>query len=256
MMIRSLRFVLIALVLLLGSACTAFGKLNLYSEAEEAQLGIQAYAEATAEYPEITSGPQYLMLQRVGQRIAAAAQKDYQWEFKLLRADDIPNAWCLPGGKVAVYTGILPLTQDEDGLAAVVGHEVAHATLRHGGKRMTQASILQAAMTAVGAGLSLTEMSDEAKTGVLTAFGLGSQVGVLLPYSRDHETEADVVGIRYAVRAGYDPYAAVALWERMAALGSGGPEWLSTHPHSEARAQKLRQVIPQIVAEEGKAPSR
>ncbi len=243
------RRLLVAALLLLPTACA---NLNLYSEQEEAQLGIQAYAEETSKYPLVTTGAQYEMVQRVGTKIAAASGKDYAWEFKLLKADDVPNAFCLPGGKVAVYTGILPITQNEAGLAAVIGHEVAHATERHGGKRMTQSTLTQAALAAVGAGLSFSTMDDEAKQGVLAAFGVGAQLGVLLPYSRGHETEADEVGIRYAIRAGYDPYEAVRLWERMAQLGSGGPQWLSTHPASEERARNLQAKIPQILAAEGK----
>lgn len=237
-------------VLVLAWLPTACSSLNFFSEEEEAQLGKQAYAEETSKYPVITSGPQYEMVQRVGRKIATASEKDFEWEFKLLKADDTPNAFCLPGGKVAVYTGILPLTQNEAGLAAVVGHEVAHATMRHGGKRMTQGSIADAVMSAVGAGLSIAEMSQGAREGVMAALGMGAQVGVLLPYSRDHESEADEIGIRYAIRAGYDPWEAPKLWERMAQLGSGGPEWLSTHPDSLNRAAALREKIPQIIEEE------
>jgi predicted Zn-dependent protease len=237
-----------ALSLLLASAACA--DLNFYSEEQEAQLGIEAYAQATSQHPLIESGADYELVQRVGRRIAKASGKDYQWEFKLLRADDTPNAFCLPGGKVAVYSGILPITQNEDGLAAVIGHEVAHATERHGGKRMTQNTLLQVALTAVGAGVSYSNMSPEAQQGVLAAFGLGAQVGLLLPYSRDQETEADEVGIRYAIRAGYDPYEAPRLWQRMAALGSSGPEFLSTHPDPQWRSSNLEARIPQILAEE------
>ncbi len=235
------------LLLLLSTACA---HLNLYSDGELAQLGTQAYAEETAKYPTITTGAQFDMVQRVGRRIAAVCGENFEWEFKLLKADDVPNAFCLPGGKVAVYTGILPLTLNENGLAAVLGHEIAHATQRHGGIRMTQGTLVQAAATAVGMGLSFTKMSDEAKQGVMTAFGVGSQVGVLLPYSRGHESEADEVGIRFAIRAGYDPYEAVRLWERMAKLGSSGPEWLSTHPDSGNRAKRLQERIPVLLAEE------
>lgn len=234
---------------LLAPLCAGCGSLNLFSPAEEARLGEEAYAAVVAEYPEVTTGPDYQMVQRVGHRIAAASGVDFDWEFKLLQSDEV-NAFCLPGGKVAVYTGILPVTRDEDGLAAVLGHEVAHATERHGGKRMTQYAILEVALTAAGAGLSMADMSDEARQGVLTAFGLGSQLGILA-YSRDHETEADEVGIRYTIRAGYDPYAAVRLWERMAELGGGGQlEWLSTHPNPLDRARNLEQKIPQILAAE------
>lgn len=224
--------------------------LNFYTEAEEAQLGAQAYAEETGKYPAVTRGAQYELVQRVGHKIAAATGKDYQWEFKLLQADDVPNAFCLPGGKVAVYSGILPLTQNENGLAVVLGHEVAHATQRHGGKRMTESTLTQVALAAAAAGLSLTKMSNDAKQGWMAAFGIGAQVGLLLPYSRAHETEADEVGIRYAIRAGYDPWEAPKLWERMSKLGSSGPSWLSTHPASADRARNLERVIPGILAEE------
>jgi predicted Zn-dependent protease len=142
------------------------------------------------------------------------------------------------------------VTQNEDGLAVVMGHEVAHAILRHGGKRMTQGTFAEFTMAAAQAGLDLTKMSGEAKAGTMAVLGMGAQVGVLLPYSRDHESEADIEGLRYAVRAGYDPNEAPKLWERMAALGGGTPEWLSTHPDPLARAQKLREMIPGIVEQE------
>jgi predicted Zn-dependent protease len=237
------------LVLLLG-LLPGCANLNMFSDTELNALGAQAYAEATKEYPEITSGPQYEMVQRVGKKIAAASEESFAWEFKLLKADQVPNAFCLPGGKVAVYSGILPLTQNENGLAAVLGHEVAHATLRHGGKRMTQETLFGAALAATQAGLEFSKMDTETKNLTLGALGLGGRVGMLLPYSRGHESEADVVGLRYAIRAGYDPFEAPKLWERMSKLGSSTPEWLSTHPASEARATKLREMIPRLQAEE------
>jgi predicted Zn-dependent protease len=237
----------VPLALLLLPACK---NLDFYSEADEAKLGVDAYKEETAKYSVINSGPQYEMVQRVGHKIADATGKKYDWEFKLLKADDVVNAFCLPGGKVAVYTGILPVTQNENALAVVLGHEVAHATQRHGGKRMTQETLTQAALAAVDAGLSLSKMSPDAKQGVMAAFGVGAQVGLTLPYSRAHETEADEIGIRYAIRAGYDPWEAPKLWERMAKLGSSGPSWLSTHPASLDRARDLERLIPQVLAEE------
>lgn len=237
--------------LLLALSPAACGNLNLYSDAELDELSLQAYEEATNEHGEVTSGPNYQMVQRVAAKIAAASGEDFHWQARLLKADDTPNAFCLPNGRIAIYTGILPITQDEDGLAIVMGHEVAHAVLRHGGKRMTQGTLTNAALAAVQAGLGFTEMGQEAQAGVMAALGVGAQVGVLLPYSRDHESEADVEGLRYAIRAGYDPYAAPALWERMAQLGGdGSPEWLSTHPHSQARADALREMIPVIVEQE------
>jgi predicted Zn-dependent protease len=247
-MLRSLRAFAFAALALLPGACA---NLNLFSEEEENALGVQAYAELTGQHPTITSGPEYEMVQRVGQRIAAASEKDFEWEFKLLKADDVPNAFCLPGGKVAIYTGILPVTQNEHGLAAVMGHEVAHATLRHGGKRMTQEAIFGIALEAANAGLELAEMSEDGRSLVLAAFGIGAQIGLLLPYSRGHETEADEIGLRYAIRAGYDPWEAPKLWERMEQLGGESPpEWLSTHPDSGSRAANLRAMIPRFVEEE------
>lgn len=237
-------------VLLLALLSPACGSLNLFSEEYENQLGVQAYAEETAKQRVITGTAEAQMIERVGRKIAAASGKDYQWEFKLLDAPQTVNAFCLPGGKVAIYTGILKVTQNENGLAAVMGHEVAHATQRHGGKRMTQGLLTSVALAAAEAGLAISDMSSEAKVGVMGALGLGAQVGVILPFSRSHETEADDVGLRYAIRAGYDPWEAPKLWERMAQLGSAGPEFLSTHPDPAGRAEYLRSRIPQLLAEE------
>lgn len=245
-----LRPVLLAALALLGAACA---NLNIYSDEDLEPLSLQAYEEATAETGgAITKGPQHDMVQRVAQKIAAASgETKFRWEARLLKADDVPNAFCLPNGRIAIYTGILPVTQNEAGLAVVMGHEVAHAILRHGGKRMTQGTFAEFSMAAAAAGLDMTKMSSEAKAGTMAVLGMGAQVGVLLPYSRDHESEADIEGLRYAIRAGYDPNEAPKLWERMAALGgSDTPEWLSTHPHSLARAQKLREMIQQIVEQE------
>lgn len=241
------------LCLLLGLLPTACGNLNFYTDDELEPLSLQAYEEATKETGgKITSGPQYEMVQRVAKKIAAACEEDFKWEARLLKADDIPNAFCLPNGRIAIYTGILPVTQNEAGLAVVMGHEVAHAVLRHGGKRMTQGSIMQGAMTAIDAGLGMAQMEAGTKGTVMAALGMGANVGVILPFSREHESEADIEGLRYAIRAGYDPEEAPKLWERMAKLGSGSsqPEWLSTHPGSEARAQKLREMIPVLKEQE------
>lgn len=213
-------------------------------------LGADAYVEATSAYPVVTNTAEARMVERVGQRIARASGRDYEWQFKLLLAPDEVNAFCLPGGKVAVFTGILPICADEDGLAIVLGHEVAHATSRHGAERISQELLAQLAIGLTAIGLDETKWSDETKGLVLLALGAGAQLGFLLPYSRDHESEADEIGLRFAIRAGYDPSAAPLLWERMAKLGDQGPEFLSTHPDPMARAQRLRELIPRIVAEE------
>ena len=242
--LRLLAFLLLTLV----PACA---NLNMFSDEYMNALGVQAYAEETKSAVEIKTGADYEMVQRVGQKIAAASEASFAWEFKLLKADKEANAFCLPGGKVAIYTGILPTTMNESGLAAVMGHEVAHAILRHGGKRMTQEALLSVALGAVQEGMSLSEMSKESRELTMLALGVGSRLGMLLPYSRGHETEADIDGLRYAIRAGYDPWEAPKLWERMSKLGGGGtPVWLSTHPAPDARAAYLRELIPQLTAQE------
>ena len=219
-----------------------------------AQMGVQAYAEETSKYREIKGTPEAQMVQKVGRAIATASGRDYQWEFKLLDAPDVVNAFCLPGGKIAVYSGLLPLTQNESGLATVIGHEVAHATSGHGKERMAQEEGAGVLLSAIEAGLSgWSSASAETKGMIMSAVGAGAQYGVLLPYSREHESEADEIGLRFMVRAGYDPNEAPKLWDRMAQLGdAGGPEFMSTHPDPKNRAQRLRELIPKIVAEEKK----
>lgn len=240
------RLSLVSLFLLAGCA-----DLNFYSDEQLESLSAQAYQEASTQYPVVTSGAEYRMVQEVARRIAAVAEEDgFPWEAKLLKADDVPNAFCLPNGRIAIYTGILPYTKNIDGLAAVMGHEVAHATLRHGGKRMTQNQLGGVVMAVAEAGMQMADMEGGTKDLAMGALGLGAQYGVLLPYSRDHESEADVMGIRYAIRAGFNPDEAPLLWERMATMGSGGPEWMSTHPDPLERAKKLREMIPQIRNEE------
>lgn len=205
---------------------------------------------------------QAALVRTVGKRIQGAVERyfrdenmsdqlnGYDWQFNLIESKEA-NAWCMPGGKVVVYTGILPVTQNEAGLAVVMGHEVAHAVLRHGGKRMTQGMIAQGTLQAAQAGLGMADMSEGARTGIMAVLGVGAQVGVLLPFSRDHESEADVEGLRYAIRAGYRAEEAPLLWERMAKLGgSDTPSWLSTHPASLDRAQKLRDMAPQLREQE------
>jgi metalloendopeptidase OMA1, mitochondrial len=240
---------LFSLTLVLG-ACANF---NLYSDEELEPLSKEAYEEATKETGGvITSGRDYEMVQRVARKIAAACEEDFPWEARLLRADNIPNAFCLPNGRIAIYTGILPITKNEDGLAIVMGHEVAHAVLRHGGKRMTQGMLTQGAMTALDAGLGVTQMEAGTRGNVMAALGVATNVGFTLRYSRGHESEADIEGLRYAIRAGYKPEEAPLLWERMAQLSGGesAPTWLSTHPASADRAAELRAAIPRLKEEE------
>ena len=254
---RTLPRLLLALLTLLLTACSTVEEtqrsqfiLPIFTDDVMDELGVDAYAEATQTYRAVVNTAEARMVDRVGQRIAQASGRDYRWQFSLFDAPDVVNAFCLPGGKVAVFTGILPICQDEHGLAVVLGHEVAHATSRHGAERISQELTAQIALGLVAAGVEETEWSDDTKAIVVGALALGTQFLLLLPYSRDHETEADEIGLRFAIRAGYDPNAAPALWERMAAQGDAGPEFLSTHPDPANRAARLRELIPRLVAEE------
>ena len=230
---------------------TGRSQLRLISVEQEQKMGLDAWQEILKDAPVETGTPDAQLVERVGRRIAAVSGVSYPWEFKLIRDDATVNAFCLPGGKVAVYSGLLPVTQSEAGLAAVIGHEVAHATSHHGAERVSQELIAQGAMVVAGYGL---EGQDPiVREAVMKGLGVGAQVGALLPYSRLHEHEADEVGLRYMIRAGYDPYEAVQLWHRMEKVGGERPpEFLSTHPEPAARAERLRGLIPQIAAEEGR----
>ncbi|MFN0207625.1 MAG: M48 family metallopeptidase [Planctomycetota bacterium] len=224
---------------------------SLLDSATENQMGLQAYQEVLATEKIITSGANAQMVKKIADRIAAAADRDaadrgtklnFNWQVVLIDSPAV-NAWCMPGGKMGVYTGILSVTQSEAGLAVVMGHEVAHAIARHGGERMSQQMGVDAALTAVQMGLS--KSSTATQQTVMTALGAGSQVGVLLPFSRSHESEADHIGIILMAKAGYDPHEAPKLWERMSKLGGGGsPEFLSTHPSNETRIKELTALIP------------
>lgn len=223
-----------------------------------AQMGAAAYEEATKEYPVITGTPQAAMVERVGRRIAQASGYDLAWEFRLLDAPDVVNAFCLPGGKVAIYTGMLRVAETEDELAAVMGHEVAHATAKHSNERVSQGSISETLLGGAGAALGFSELSQEAQKWVMTALSAGANVGILLPYSRAQESEADQIGLEFLIRADYDPEAAPRLWEKMAQMsGEQGPlaTFLSTHPAPQERAQRLRELIPEIRAKvKGSSP--
>lgn len=231
-------------------------RLSFFSDKELDALAVQAYAEATSKHPRITAGPEYEMVQRVGRKIAQASGRKYEWEFRLLDAPKVVNAFALPGGKIAVYSGLLSVTQNEDALAAVLGHEVAHATSGHSDERLSQEATKNAVL-ALGAAYTASrwdDLSDKDRAvaaGVLGASAVAAQYGVLLPYSRLHESEADEIGLRFLIRAGYDPQEAPKLWERMAARSpSSTPTFLSTHPDPLDRAKKLRELIPRIVTEE------
>lgn len=241
------------LLLLLGVACssvegTGRRQLRLVSDEQEARMGLDAWHEVLRGAHVVTGTPEARRVEDVGRRIAAASGEPYDWEFRLID-DPSVNAFCLPGGKVAVYTGLLPVAQDDAGLAAVLGHEVAHATAHHGAERVSQELVAAGVLEVASVGLE--GQQPLVREAVLKGLGLGAEVGALLPYSRLHEHEADAIGVRYMLRAGYDPRAAVLLWQRMAALERERPlELLSTHPDPAARAERIAGLIPAIAADE------
>jgi predicted Zn-dependent protease len=219
-------------------------------------MSFQSYSEFLSENKLSTDPVQTQMVKRVGSRIqkaledycAAEGKQDnlagYEWEFNLVE-DKSVNAWCMPGGKVVVYTGILPVTQTEAGLAVVLGHEIAHAYARHGAERMTQGLAVDLGGMALSEALST--QPEQTKSLFLQAYGLGSQIGILLPYSRTHENEADHLGLIFMAMAGYDPHEAVVFWQRMAKSAEGKdkpPELLSTHPAEETRIRNIQALVP------------
>ncbi|HEU4495719.1 MAG TPA: M48 family metallopeptidase [Flavobacterium sp.] len=177
--------------------------------------------------------------------------KDYQWEYKLVESKEA-NAWCMPGGKIVFYSGILPITKDEAGMAVVMGHEVAHALLNHGQQRMSADVLTQ--LGAVGVGMATGGKSEATQQIALQAYGVTTQYGVALPFSRSHESEADKIGLTLMAIAGYNPEASIAFWERMAANSKGNapPEFMSTHPSNATRIANLKALIPQAKAEAAK----
>jgi len=223
-------------------------QLMLISPAEEMGLGEEAYQKTLKSSKLSPDQAATDMVRRVGERIAKTADRpDYKWEFNLVEAPKTPNAFCLPGGKVVVYTGILPITRDETGLATVVGHEVAHALARHGAERMSTGLLTD--LAGKTAGIVFGGGHPETASAVEQAFGIGSNVGILLPFSRSQESEADHIGLILMSKAGYDPRQAVGFWQRMeqAAKGEHPPEFLSTHPSDERRVRQIEAWLPEAL---------
>ncbi len=230
---------------------TGRSQFNFISQDQELQLGLTSFNELKKEVPVSKDPAVNALLQKVGKKIAAVASPDMpnaQWEFVVFESKEA-NAFCLPGGKVGVYTGILPITKDEAGLATVIGHEVAHAVARHGGERMTQAMALQAGGQIAGALTS--SAAPITQQAVSLVYGLGSQLGYVLPHSRKQESEADRIGLTYMARAGYDPNAAISFWERFSAQSgnAGGPWFLRTHPVDAVRIADLKKWLPEAMQE-------
>ena len=243
---RSLRLLWTAAAGLMLAACatvpyTHRHQVNFLSAEQEDQMGAQAYAQVKSQN-KISKDPQTnAMVERVGRRIAAAAnQPDYHWEFVVIDDPKTVNAFCLPGGRIAVYTGILPLTKDETGLAVVLGHETAHALAHHGAERISSQTLMQLPLEVL-----LQGKSEEAQQLASAAFG----IGVALPFSRAQESEADHIGLIVMAKAGYDPRAALPFWERMAqeSKGKSPPVFLSDHPSDAQRIEKIKEELPEAL---------
>jgi predicted Zn-dependent protease len=209
-------------------------------------IGKTAYSSMLSETRVASGTDNAQTLTQVGRRISRVAdQPKFDWEYSLIREDTV-NAWCLPGGKIGFYTGILPVLENEAGMAFVMGHEVGHATARHGAERMSQQLALLGGLVGLEVYLSNeSELTPAQRAAILGAIGLGAEVGVMLPFSRSHESEADIIGLMYMSKAGYPPGESVKMWDRMAALGgSKMPTFLSTHPSHDKRKENLREWMP------------
>jgi predicted Zn-dependent protease len=235
-------------------------QLLMTSVGQEMQMGAQAYNQVKSD-PKMrpSQDPREVEpVKRVAARIVEAAKRSkyaemaqqFQWEVTVIKDDKTANAFALPGGKMAVYTGIFPMAKTEAGLAAVMGHEVVHALARHGAERMSQGQVANIGLQVVGAAVGMSSKNPVLGQATMAALGAGAQVGVLLPFSRKHESEADYVGILLAADAGYDPRESVALWERMAQVSGGGgqAEFLSTHPSHDTRIDQLKEWMPEAMA--------
>lgn len=256
---RSLLFLLI----LTSMACstvplTGRRQLSLVPESEMISLSLTEYDKFIKSNKLSTDNNKTALVKKVGERIANAVNKymasqglsqnleGYKWEFNLVEDPNV-NAWCMSGGKVVVYTGLLPLTQTEAGLATVLGHEISHAVARHGSERMSDQMLIQMGGTALSS--ALAQKPEQTRQLALAAFGVGSQVGVILPFSRQDEYEADYMGLIFMAMAGYNPNESIPFWERMAKQGgSKPPEFLSTHPVDQNRINRLKQKMPDAMA--------
>ena len=225
---------------------------NIVPDSTMNSLSFQSYGEFLSDHKLSTNAEQTQMVKRVGGRIQNAVEQycktnniedlleGYKWEFNLVEDPNI-NAWCMPGGKVVVYTGILPVTQNEAGLAVVLGHEIAHAFAKHGAERMSQGLVVELGGAALS--VALKDKPEQTKNLFMQSYGIGTQVGILLPYNRVQESEADHLGLIFMAMAGYNPQEAISFWQRMAAQKKGAqtPEFLSTHPADETRIRQINE---------------
>lgn len=257
------KIVLPVVALAMVVACTTnkfTGKkqFNLISSEQMLNLGETQYRQVLSSSKVLSNTADSRKVVDIGQRIAGAVNRyysgqglqqelaGYKWEYNLIDSKEV-NAWCMPGGKIAVYTGLLPVTQNDAALAVVMGHEVAHALAEHGKDRIHQQ--LGASALAMGLQVAVANKPQETQLAYLAAFGAASQLGVILPFSRRQELEADALGLKYAALAGYDPREAIGLWQRMGALGGGSkpPEFASTHPAEATRIAELEKLMPEAV---------
>jgi predicted Zn-dependent protease len=254
---------LLVMVAALLSGCalnlvTGRNQLSLVNESELQMMAVSQYRTFLTENKVLSSSNrEAATVNRVGARIASAITKyyndqgkgevleGYKWEFNTVDSKEA-NAWCMPGGKVVVYTGLLPITQNETGLAIVMGHEIAHAVASHGNERMSRAMVQQLGGMALQ--VAVAQKPQETQELFLMSYGIGSQVGAMLPWSRQQETEADRFGLIFAAMAGYNPQEAIPFWQRMSSAGGASPpEFLSTHPSDESRIRKLKQFMPEAM---------
>jgi predicted Zn-dependent protease len=258
---KRILYFMVASLLLLASCgsvpLTGRKQILLVPETEVLSASLTQYDEYIRTARKSADENQAAMVARVGRNIASATEsylkqnglsgeiQNFKWEFNLIKSDDV-NAFCMPGGKIVVYEGLMRLVSSDDELAVVVGHEVAHAVAKHGNERMSQEILAQYGASFVSAALS--EKSQAVQAAGNTVFGLGAQLGVMLPYSRRHELEADYMGLVFMTMAGYNPDLAVAFWQKMSAASgnSGTPDFLSTHPGDSRRISEIRRYLPEM----------
>ena len=255
------KLVVLSLIVAFAAACstvpiTGRKQMNLLPESQMVGLAATSYRDFVTTNQMVPSNDARAQeVKEIGEKIAAAATRylrikgasdrvaGFKWSFQVAESNQV-NAWCMPGGKVVFYTGILPICQDADGIAVVMGHEVAHAIARHGNERMSQGLLVQGGGMAVDFASAMTNQPEQTRGLFQQAYGIGATVGAILPFSRLHESEADEMGLIFTAMAGYDPAAAVPFWQRMSRLGGQRPpEFLSTHPDPDKRSAKLAEQV-------------
>lgn len=259
--ITFIRIILLVAVMLSESCgtvpLTGRSQLNLLPESSMVEMSLTSYSDFLKENKLSANANQAQQIKRVGAKVAVAVEtylknngfasyiENFKWEFNLVE-NNTPNAWCMPGGKVVFYTGILPLTQNDAGVAVVMGHEIAHAVARHGNERMSQNMLVE--MGGMALSEALRQKPEQTQAMWAAAYGIGTPLFVTLPFSRKHELEADEMGLIFMAMAGYDPRESIAFWKRMAAKGgSNVPEFLSTHPVDTRRIAELEKLMPEAM---------